>query len=702
MKRMFSWGVLAEIFLLMAFSVGCAAAKVEAKETTSQRPSSTTKSTETSAYDPTAVPPILDLGAIDPSVKACDNFYQYACGNWLKSLQLPGDKAKYWHQSTALEDRNLKLVEKMITQADESSKISMYYHTCLRDQGIRGASWEWLQQRLSQIQSIHNSESMARVLAQLQLEQIPIFFSAWVGQDLKNSRQMILFLDQSAFALPEKDYYFNTDQKARQTRQKYQEYIAQLLATYQSKVRPQKEELQWAKKILDFETQFAKVSLSLEEMMDPEKIYSPHSLDAIQKMVPEFDWKTYFSTLKKGTLGDHFNATPVSYFRYFNRWLAKKDWKTVKAYMTYRFVNQVAAVTVGELNKVSFQFWEGFLAGKLQQEAREKICVRRTQVALRDDLAQLYVASFPEAQARRDQARQMIQEIKTSFHHSLNHAQWLDESTRQEAHQKLDRLNPLMGYPDQWISYQNLSLQEGESVRNWVQAQSFEAHRQLEKLGQPVDDGEFDMAAWELNAYYNPSKNQMVFPLVNLQSPLFDLRSNIALNMGALGATMGHEMIHGFDSAGSKMDGAGNLRDWWSSATRKGFDQGAQCLAKQASAYEILPQLNIKGSATLTENIADQGGTRMAYQAYRRKALQAAHSSEEMFSMDQQFFLSYAHSWCAKSTESKLRSQVLSDPHPPEEFRVNGVLMNMPEFSEAFQCHQGVDRMAPTQRCSIW
>jgi endothelin-converting enzyme/putative endopeptidase len=652
------------------------------------------------ASAPNEVPDVIDLDAIDAGANPCENFYQFACGRWLRELQLPADKDSYSHQSTALDDKTTENVWRLLLGLPSDHPLKLFFSSCENSKRTSDpAAFAFFQKKMSEIDAARTRSELSAVVARLHRAGVRVLFDFGSGQAFADATRVIGYLGQGGVSLPDRDYYLSRDKKFSEIRAAYLEHIQKQMETVNWGTENERRAL--AQLVLDFETRLAKAALPMEDAWDPTKVQHPVDLQSLQKSFASFDWRLYFDELGVQLGPDALNLNEPKFFKTLDQLLRNKSLKDLKSILKWNLLRRSAASLAGAAEEESFRFWEKTLQGQQTPEPVWKRCTDLTERRLSDALGEVFVSTIRDADLVKRETSSLIVAIEEEFAKNLDALDWLDAPTREEARAKLTLMNSKVAFPDRWRGLNGLVLKSGPLIENEWSALEFETRRQLQKIGRPVDRDEWGMAPWEINAYYDPSLNEIVFPYGTLQVPVFDLRASVGANMGALGATVGHELTHGFDDSGSQYDGRGNARDWWTPEIRKRFEERAQCLIEQADQYEVLRGLRVSGKQTLGENIADQGGTKLAYRAYRSRAHVPA-APVGGFSEEQQFFISYAQSWCTKRTEENLRMLVTSDSHPPEEYRVNGVLVNMPEFSRAFSCREGVDRMAPAKRCSVW
>ncbi|MBI3542873.1 MAG: M13 family metallopeptidase [Deltaproteobacteria bacterium] len=653
------------------------------------------------AGDPTAVPPIIDADAVDRAVNPCDDFYKFSCGKWLSDLNMPGEKSTYFHQFTALEDQTQGAIRTLIENAPADGRIAKFYASCMDESSAHTSGLGMLAEAFARIDAAIAPTERAALLAQLHLSGANVLFGFGPAQDLNNAAQVIGFASEGGMSLPERDYYLKNDAKSVETRTEFVRHVSRSLV-YAGAVRSVDDGVRSAERVLAFETQLASAAYSLEDQGDPAKINHPIGVEGLRQLVPAFEWETYFATLGLAKLPAALNVTEPDFFAAVNKLLQETPAEDLRAYLKWHVVQRSASLIPGELEDEAFRFWQRYLRGKKANEPRWKRCVSVVGSDLGDEVGRTFVGTLKDADQVKGSTRSMIELVKQIFSANLDRLAWLDQPTVAAAREKLSHVNDKVAFPDVWKDYSKLEVVPTQLLANDVRATELESRRSIAKIDRTVDRAAWQMPPWEINAYYDPSLNEIVFPYGILQSPVFDLRASDAANMGALGATVGHELTHGFDNDGSKYDGFGNVKNWWSDAIRAKFEEGTKCLVEQADKYEVLPGMFVNGTRTLGENIADQGGTKLAYLAYKRMAAnRPAAPVVAGFNEEQQYFVSYAQSWCAKRTDESMRLQLISNVHPPEEFRVNGVLMNIPAFAQAFGCADG-SKMAPKNRCAVW
>ncbi len=662
---------------------------------------STTAYAQDASTGSTIHPPVLDITSIDTSVDPCTDFFTYSCGGWLKKNPIPPDKIA-WSAAAKLSDDNKVLLREILEEAAEGGasrnpvkqKIGDYYAACMDEKSVEAAGAKPLQAGLEQIDGMHSKREMARVTAGM-LGQ-GVWFDFQSDQDFKNSSQVIAEVDQSGLGLPDRDYYLKTDAKSVELRSAYVAHVQkmfELLGDASAVAAPE------ARSILRIETALAKGSLTQVERRDPKLLYHKMSLRDLEQLSPSFRWKEYFSRTGQPGLRS-LNVTSPEFFRALDAVLDKEDLASLKAYLRWHLANANAPYLSSAFVNADFDFFGKTLGGAQELEPRWQRCVRYADNDLGEALGQAYVqrAFPPEAKQR---AQKMVKQIEVAMQQDIDGLPWMSPATKQQALEKLHTLANKIGYPDKWRDYSALAIARDDYMGNVLRARVFEFNRQIAKIGKPVDRGEWGMTPPTVNAYYNPQINDINFPAGILQPPFFDPRADDAPNYGDTGATIGHELTHGFDDEGRQFDAQGNLRDWWTAEDSKQFDQRASCISDQYSHYVAVDDIKVNGQLTMGENVADLGGLMLAYQAWKNETRGQKLESIDGFTPEQRFFIGYGQAWCSNTRDETKRMWATIDPHSPDKYRANGVVSNTPEFQQAFQCKAG-SPMVGEKRCRVW
>jgi len=649
----------------------------------------------------------FDVSNMDPSVSACANFFQFANGGWVARNPVPPAFSR-WGRFEILEEDNVKVLhgildsllqKKSLRRGTNEQKLADYYRSCMDEPAIEAAGAKPLAAELQRIDQIADLAGLEREIAVFHTHRIPAVFGFGAAQDFKNSTSVIAQAVQGGLGLPDRDYYTKDDEKSRQTRDEYVKHVARTFELLGDAPARAEEE---AATVIKIETRLAENSTTRVQRRDPEANYHPMNRAQLSELTPHFDWNFYLTAIGLPTVGK-INVGQPDYFKAADKFLSAvpvDDWKT---YLRWHLVNSASNTLSAKFVEENFNFNGKYLQGTQEILPRWRRCVVSTDRALGEALGQLYIEKTftPAAKAH---AQAMVKNLVEALRSDLTTLSWMSDDTRKRAISKLDAFVRKIGYPDKWRSYEALQVSRGPYYNNAVSAGEFEVKRNLGKIGQPVDKTEWGMSPPTVNAYYNPSMNEIVFPAGILQPPFYDPKADDAYNYGGIGAVIGHEMTHGFDDTGARFDADGNLAMWWTPDDFKKFKERTDCVVKQFDGYEVEPGLHQNGKLVVGESVADLGGLTVAYAAYQ-KFLEGQPRPPVIsgFTPEQRFFLGYAQIWAQNIRPEAARLRVATDPHPLGRFRVNGPLSNMPMFAQAFQCKAG-DPMVrpPDRRCQIW
>ena len=654
-----------------------------------------------SAQDTPKHLPVLDVTSMDKSVDPCTDFYTYSCGGWMKANPIPPDKTS-WTVTSKLEDDNKLILRDVLDTAARpdtnrdatNQKIGDYYAACMDEKAIDAAGTSPLQPAFDRISALHSKDELAEVAAQL--VNTNVLFTFGSDQDYKNSSEVIAETDQGGLGLPDRDYYFKDDAKSVELRKAYVAHVAKMFELLGDKPAEAQKE---AGAVLRIETALAKASLTRVERRDPQRLYHRMPLSRLQALTPDFRWNIYMTKVGLPSV-DSLNVATPDFFKGMNAEIKKESLDNWKAYLRWHVMNENAEFLATPFVNEDFAFFGKTLRGQQELEPRWKRCVGYVDNDLGEALGKAFVERTfsPEAKAR---ALVMVHQIEAAMEQDIHSLPWMSDVTKQHALEKLHTVANKIGYPDKLRDYSALSVERGNEMGNVLRARAFEFNRQLAKIGKPVDRGEWQMTPPTVNAYYDPQKNDINFPAGILQPPFFDPKSDDAPNYGDTGATIGHELTHGFDDEGRQFDAQGNLRDWWTAEDTRQFTERAECISNQYSQYVIVDDIRINGKLTLGEDVADLGGILLAYMAWQDQTKDQKLEPLEGFTPEQRFFIGYAQDWCGNIRDESKRLRATVDPHSPDKYRTNGVVSNMPQFQQAFQCKTGTP-MAPANRCRVW
>lgn len=646
----------------------------------------------------------FDTKRMDTATDACNDFFQYANGTWLKSTEIPSTESS-WGTFNILRDNNNAILRQILEDAAKTKSaagtdtqlIGNFYSACMNEAAIEKAGVKPLKLYFNQIDKIKTVQDLQRQIAAMHKSGLPAVFGFGAGSDLKNSNVIIINAGQGGLTLPNRDYYTKDDAKSVETRQKFVDYMTNIFKLLGDNADTAAAN---AKAVMTVQTRLAGASLGPVEMRNPDNRYNKISLTAAQAVTPDFSWADYMSARGVPAVSE-INFAPANFFKEMNLMLTAvsiDDWKTYLRFMT---VNAAAPQLSKPFVDANFNFFGGYLSGQKEQQPRWKTCVGATDGTLGEALGMAYVKKTfsPAAKARMDE---LINNLYVSMKGRINGLEWMSGTTKEQAQAKLATFKRKIGYPDVLRGYKGLTVDDDLYIANVMRAREFNVRRNLADYGNPVDRTRWGFSPPTVNASYSSTNNEITFPAGILQPPFFNSEADDAINYGAIGGVIGHEITHGFDDSGSKFDAAGNLKMWWTSEDRTKFEERASCVVNQFNEYEVQPGLFINGKLTLGENIGDFAGLTVAYDAYM-KSLEGKTKPADIdgFTPEQRFFLGWAQVWAGKYTPEAERLQVINNSHSLPRWRVNGPLSNMPQFAKAFGCKEGAT-MVRKNSCVLW
>ncbi|HWF04644.1 MAG TPA: M13 family metallopeptidase [Candidatus Angelobacter sp.] len=655
----------------------------------------------------TALPytPSLDLSSMDKSADPCVDFYQYTCGGWMKSNPIPADQAAWsvYGKLTVDNQRFLwgildELARKTSGRNATQQKIGDYFAACMNEPEVEKLGATPLKPALDEIAALKDKKGLAALLAHEQLSNATqeLFFGFGSDQDFSDSNQVIAFAVAGGLGLPDRDYYTKTDAKSEEIRQKYLVHVQKMLELLGDAPATAKTE---ASAIMKIETALANASLTRVEQRDPHNLF--HKMDRVQlqALTPNFDWNTF---LKVGGIDQvtTFNVTEPKFYQEFDKQIQSNTLDDLKTYLRWHMASANAAFLSSKFVNQNFDFFAHTLRGVEQIAPRWKRCVRLVDGQLGEALGQEFV-SRAFSQQTKQSTLEMTRKIEQAMEGDIQQLTWMSPETKKQALEKLHAVVNKIGYPDRWRDYSSVEVKRDDFVGNVHRATTFEAKRELAKIGKPLDRGEWGMTPPTVNAYYNAQMNDINFPAGVLQPPLYDPKLDDAPNYGNTGGTIGHELTHGFDDQGRQFDSKGNLRDWWTKEDGEQFEKRAQCVVDQYAQYTIVDDIKINSKLTEGEDVADLGGLILAYIAWKADIQNKQLENRDGFTPDQRFFVGYAQWACENERPENLRASSITNEHSPGKYRVNGLMVNMPEFQKAFSCKAG-QPMVRENRCRVW
>jgi putative endopeptidase len=657
---------------------------------------------------PTSVPkkPIsFDLSGIDKSADPCTDFYQYACGNWKKENPIPADQTR-WGRFNELAERNNYLLYQDLKAAADAPKTPLqkkygdFFAACMNVDLANQLGAKPIEPALRTIAAWNDRKKLATLLGTMEDKYaVGFFFNFGSEQDQKDSTQQIGALDQGGLGLPDRDYYLNQDERSKTLREQYVAHVTKMFVLLGDTPAQAATE---AQNVMTVETALAQGSMARVERRNPANIYHVMTIAQLQDITPDFNWKIYLDAKKEGSLATA-NIVSPGFFKAMQQQIDTTSIDALKSYMRWHTVHRFATNLSQPFVEENFNFYGATLTGQKEITPRWKRCTAATDRAMGEAVGQDWVArNFPPA--AKDNMEKLVHALEVALGQDIQHLDWMSDATKAQAEKKLEAFRDKIGYPDKWRDYSTLVVKRDDPVGNSERASAFADRHDLNKIGKPVDEKEWDMTPPTVNAYYNPSMNDINFPAGILQPPFYDFKADPAVNFGGIGIVIGHEMTHGFDDQGSQYDAQGNVRKWWTPEDKKKFDERTDCEVKEYDNFEVAPGQKLNGRLTLGENTADNGGLRIAYAALMSTLAEENKSTTEKidgYTPAQRYFISWGQVWCENTREQAARLRAKTDPHSSGEWRVNGSVQNFDEFGKAFGCKVG-QPMMPANSCRVW
>ncbi|SEC18257.1 M13 family metallopeptidase [Terriglobus roseus] len=646
----------------------------------------------------------MDLTAIDKTADPCTDFYAYACGNWRKNNPIPADKTR-WGRFDELGEHNLYSIYTLLQQAADKpatplqTKYGNYFAACMDDSLADRLGAKPIQPALDKIGAWTDKATLSKLLGTLEDQHgIGLFYNFGSEQDQKDSQKQIPAVFQGGLTLPDRDYYLQDDDRMKGIREKYIAHVTKMFTLLGDTPEQAATETQ---AVMRIETALAKSSLPRVEMRDPANVYHVKTLADLQASTPAYRWADYFSSIR--TPVTTLNVATPGYFTAMNAEIQSASVADLKSYMRWHVLHGAAGNLSTPFDQENFAFFNGTLSGQKEQAPRWKRCTQATDRALGEAVGQDWVAKnfTPAAKAN---MQELVHQLEAALGEDIEGLDWMSPTTRVEAQKKLRAFRDKIGYPETWRDYSSIAVKRDDRVGNAERVAVFNDRRDLAKIGKPVNEKEWGMTPPTVNAYYDPSNNDINFPAGILQPPFYDFKIDPAVNFGAIGVVIGHEMTHGFDDEGSQYDPQGNVRMWWTKEDKAEFDKRTACEVNEYGNFEPVPGQKLNGKLTLGENTADNGGLQVAYVALHKELAKLGPDASKPidgYTPDQRYFLGFAQVWCENTREQEAVRRIKIDPHSPGRFRTNGAVQNSSKFAEAFSCKQG-QPMAPVNACRVW
>jgi putative endopeptidase len=649
--------------------------------------------------------PSLNLDSMDRSIDPCVDFYHYSCGGWQKKNPIPPDQTS-WSVYGKLYVDNLNFLRTILEQAASSGagrnavtqKIGDFYGACMDENAAEKRGLSGLQPTLDEISKLNSASQLTPLITRLQLTFNKILFDGGSEQDPDDSDKVIAGLDQGGLGLPDRDYYTKEDAKSKETRERYLQHVQTVFQLMGDSAETAKAN---AQTVMQLETELAKASQTRVARRNPYNLKHKMSLAEVAQLAPAFDWKVYYHDASYPAF-ETIDVNSPDFFKEVNTLLTSEPIANWKTYLRFHVVDSESPYLSSKFVDENFDFYRKYLRGVTEQQPRWKRCVAYTDRNLGEAVGQAYVARVFSPELKQS-TRRMVMNIEDAMAERISQLDWMSPETKQQALVKLHGIRNKIGYPDKWRDYSSLTIIPGDFLTDIQRAHEFESRRDINKIGKPVDRNEWDISPATVDAYYNPQMNDINFPAGVLQPPLYDAKMDDAPNYGDTGGTIGHELTHGFDDEGSQFDAKGNLRNWWTKEDREKFDAKTKCVEDQYGQYVVVDNVHINSALTLGEDVADLGGEILAFMAWKDEIKDKSLQPIDGLTPEQRFFIGFAQWDCANERPEDLRVRAATDPHSPAQYRINGVVVNMPEFSKAFSCKAGQPMSKPDEKvCKVW